>query len=109
MDGTVRPLGNRLYVERVKRERTEGGIIIPETFDTKFSARLKHAAVPDYFLARVLAKGEEVREDIDVGALTYVWTYAEGDGSKLWTGDDSGEKGRMFITERDLVGVEVVE
>jgi co-chaperonin GroES (HSP10) len=94
----VRPLRNLVYVERIRPEATPGGILIPQTFDHKHSARLKTAATPDYFPARVLAVGPQVR-DLKEDDHVFVWTYAEGDGSKLFTGDAEGALGkdRMFV------------
>ena len=92
----VRPLRNLVYVERLRPKTTDGGIHIPETFEAKHSARLKTAATPDYFPAKILSIGPLVRELLP-GDTVLVYTYAEGDGKKLYTGENVGERDRMFV------------
>lgn len=97
----IRPIGAKMYVERIRPKKTEGGLHIPETFKAGkngLSARERMNGIPDYFLARVLAVGPEERSGLQPGDHTFVWSYASGDGSKLYTGDSVGEKDRMFIT-----------
>lgn len=101
----VRPLRNLVYVERVKHEKTPGGIVIPETFEAKHSARLKMMAKSEYFEAKVLAVGPDVR-DLQPDDHTYVFTFADGDGSKLYTGTSVDGKRedtarRMFVEYPD--------
>lgn len=93
----IRPLGARIYVEKIIPKMSDGGIHIPESFDFKFSAKKKHDAIPDYFVAKVLAVGPDERSGLQPGDHTLVWTHAEGDGSKLWTGESVGEKNKFFI------------
>lgn len=95
----VRPLRNLVYVEKIVRERAAGGLWVPSTFKAGkhgHSARLKMAATPDYFPARVLSCGPDVRE-IAPGDEVLVYTFAEGDGTKLYTGENVGEAKRMVI------------
>lgn len=96
----VKPLGDRLYVQRIRETHYEGGIIHkPETFSPqkKFGARERMNAIPDFFLAKVLAVGPDERSGLKPGDHTLVWSYADGDGSKLYTGESVGEKDRLFI------------
>ena len=93
----IRPLRDQLYVQRVRPTQTEGGIVLPATFNYRFSARQKMNAVPDYFLAKVLAVGPEERSGLQPGDHTFVWSYADGDGSKLYVGESVGERDRLFI------------
>lgn len=93
----IRPLGVQMYVEKIRPLISDGGIHLPESFDHKFSAKKKFDAIPDYFIAKVLAVGPDERSGLQPGDHTLVWTYAEGDGSKMWTGVSVGEKNRFFI------------
>ncbi len=93
----IRPIGAKMYVEKIIPKTSHGGIHIPESFDFKFSAKKKHDAIPDVTLVRVLAVGPDERSGLQPGDMTYIWTYASGDGSKLWTGEGVGEKNRFFI------------
>lgn len=101
----MKPLGSRLYVERIRPAVTPGGIHLPETFKAGkhgSSARQKVNAIEDTFRATVLAIGPDVRE-LSPGDIVVVFSFAEGDGSKLYTGESVGEKGRMFIGLDDVV------
>jgi hypothetical protein len=60
------------------------------------------AATRDYFPAEVLAVGPEVRE-LKSGDHVLVHTWAEGDGSKLYTGDSLGEKDRLILKPNDIL------
>jgi hypothetical protein len=40
---------------------------------------------------------------LNQGDEILVWTYAAGDGSKLYTGDSVGEKDKMFVRMDDVV------
>jgi hypothetical protein len=95
----IRPIGAGLYVQRVRATQTEGGILLPATFSPqkKFGAREKMNSIPDYFLAKVLAVGPEERSGLQPGDHTFVWSFADGDGSRLYTGDSVGEKDKLFI------------
>ena len=93
----IRPIGAQMYIERVPRLQSDGGIHLPETFNYRFSARQKMNAIPDYFLAKVLAVGPDERSGLQPGDHTLVWSYAGGDGAKLYVGESVGEKNRLFI------------
>lgn len=96
----IRPLRAQMYVERVVETHWRDTIIIkPETFaqTKRFSAREKFNAIPDYYLAKVLAVGPEERSGLQPGDHTMVWSYADGDGSVLYSGKSVGERGRLFI------------
>jgi co-chaperonin GroES (HSP10) len=102
----IRPLRDQLYVERIRESHYANGVILkPETFKAGkngFSARERVNGVADYFPARVLACGPDVRE-LSQGDEVLVWSYAEGDGSKLYTGESVGEKNKLFIKLDDVV------
>ncbi len=102
----IRPLRDQLYVQRIAETHYTGGVILkPGTFKAGkngFSARERMNGVADYFAARVLAIGPDVRE-LSQGDEVLVWSYAEGDGTKLMTGDSVGEKDKMFVKMADVV------
>lgn len=93
---TVRPLRDLLYVERVRREKTAGGIVIPQTFDHRHRPSLKFGAIADHFEAKVLAVGPDVRE-VRPGDHVLVWTYAGAGEKRLWTGEPGDSKDRLFV------------
>jgi co-chaperonin GroES (HSP10) len=101
----VRPIRDNIYIQRIRPAQSAGGIIFPTSFKfgkSGFSAKAKMDAIPDVFPAHVLALGPEVRE-LSVGDEIMVYTYAEGDGSKLYTGETTGERERLFIRPDDVV------
>jgi co-chaperonin GroES (HSP10) len=105
---TVVPIRDNIYVERVPKRVTPGGIHLPETFragKSGLSARERMNAIPDHF--RVLATGPEVQKSEAAGLFqgdhALVWSYAKGDGTKLYTGESVGEKDRLFIKPNDVV------
>jgi co-chaperonin GroES (HSP10) len=98
----VTPLRDLILVERLEghgiEHVTKGGIIIPAT--TEARAKTKG----DTFRARVIAKGREAPHDLYVGEVVIVFTWADGDGSKLYTGVEIGRH-RLFIEPKDIVCV----
>jgi co-chaperonin GroES (HSP10) len=100
----VRPLGSRIYIQRLRVAESKGGIIFPETFKLRkqFSARERLNSVPDLFHAIVLACGPDVRE-LKQGDEIIVYSFADSDGSKMYTGESAGEKDRLFIEPDDVV------
>ncbi len=104
---TVVPLGDWIFIEKIVKpageNKTPGGIIIPDTFDHKHRASLKHGAVPDYFEARVLAKGPRVPADVTQFTKCLVYTYAEGDGKRLYTGEQVNRKNQLFVKIDDIL------
>ena len=98
--------GEWLYVEKIIPEKTESGLLfIPSTADYKKNPRLRFANIDNTFRARVLSVGSRVSEPIYQGDEIVVWTFAEGDGSRLYTGENVGEKRKMFIKQSDVVCV----
>lgn len=100
----IRPLGVQMYVEKIRPLKSESGALhLPESFDFRFSAKMKHDAIPDFFLAKVLAVGPEERSGLQPGDHTFVWSYAEHSklrtdtSAGLMTGESVGEKNRFFI------------
>lgn len=79
------------------RERTtKGGIVIPATTGAKIRTR------SDVWRGRVLAKGPDAPPDLEVGEDVLAYTYAGGDGSKLYSGDAVGGH-RLFVRPDDIV------
>jgi co-chaperonin GroES (HSP10) len=105
----VRPLRNLVLVERVRREKTAGGIVLPATFDHKNRPSLRLGAVSDYWEAKVLAVGPRVHE-LSAGDTVLVHTYVGGQGSQLFTGHETGTDGQLLIEYPDdvLAQVELV-
>ena len=104
----IRPLRNLVYVEKIRETVSKGGIHLPQTFragKNGHSVREKMNAVADVFRAKVLAVGPEVR-GLSEGDECMVYTFAEGDGSTLWTGtSDDGKRAdkaqRLFVRYPD--------
>ncbi len=101
----IRPLGDRIYIQRIRPTMTPGGLHLPATFKAGKNGRSKREemnAIPDTFYATVLAVGPDVRE-LAQGDGVIVYSYADSDGSKVFTGDSVGEKDRLFIRPGDVV------
>lgn len=97
----IRPLRDMVLIEKLDQERetvTAGGIVLPATLQAK--AKTKQ----DTFHAKVLAKGPKVPAELGVGDEIIVETWADGDGTKLFTGEGVGGH-RFFITPNDIVCV----
>lgn len=104
----LKPLRNLMHIERVVQEKTPGGLYIPQTFDHKHRPSLKFDAIRDYFEAKVLAVGPEVR-DVEPGDHVLVWTFADGDGRQMFTGE--GDDKRLLVRYPDdlVCAVDVAE
>lgn len=76
---------------------TPGGIVIPATTGSRAKTK------SDLWRGRVLAVGPEVKE-IAPGQDVIVHTWADGDGSKLYSGEGVGGH-RSFIKQADIVCV----
>lgn len=94
----LRPLRNRVLVERVTEKVTAGGIFVPEDYEARASRKAVNRA--DHFKARVLAVGPEVTDALVVpGAEVQILTWsAEPDGTRrgMYTGVD-GPDGTLFV------------
>jgi hypothetical protein len=103
----IRPTGSNIYIQRIRPKMTPGGLHLPETFKAGKNGRSKReefAAIPDTFHAHVLAVGPDVRE-LAQGDEVIVFSYADSDGSKVFTGESVGEKDKIFIKPDDIVCV----
>lgn len=95
----IRPLKDNILIENLDQGRetvTKGGIILPATLQ----ARAKTKA--DLFRAKVVAKGPDAPRELEIGSHVLVHTWADGDGSKLYTGENAGTHQR-FIKPDDIV------
>lgn len=93
-----RPTKDRILVERLDmgRERTtKGGIVLPATLGAKAKTKA------DMWRGKVLAVGPDVRE-LTPGDHVLVHTWAEGDGSTLYTGVGLGAH-RVLIRPDDVI------
>lgn len=103
----LRPLRNRVLVERITEKVTAGGIHVPQ--DYKARGSVKAVNKRDEFRARVLAVGLEVREELikpGVEVLLYTWAE-ESDGTRrgMYTGVD-GPDGTLFVNwPEDFAGI----
>lgn len=97
---TLKPMRNLVYVEEVRKEKTDGGIFIPETFDHQNRPSLKLNAKTDYYEAKILAVGPDVRE-LAPGDHVLVHTFADDLGKGLFTGESTGEGKRKLIRYPD--------
>lgn len=98
--GHVSPLRDLVLVETLDQGRetvTEGGIVLPATLQSH--AKTKR----DLWRGRVIAVGPEVK-GIEPGEHLLVHTWAEGDGSKLYSGEGVGGH-RSFVREVDIACV----
>lgn len=101
-DASIRPTKDRILVERLEgsgiERTTKGGIVLPATLESH--AKTKR----DGFRARVLALGPDVKVDLAKDEHVLVHTWAEGDGSNLYTGSPLGG-GKLLIQPDDIICV----
>lgn len=101
MSVPITPLRDLLLVERLEGhgiERvTKGGIIIPATLEAH--AKTKN----DTWRGKVIAKGPKAPDDVVVNDVVMVFTWADGDGKKLYTGHEALTKNQCFIEPDDIV------
>lgn len=97
----ISPLRDLILVERLDGhgiERvTPGGIIIPATSESR--AKTKN----DTWKGRVLAKGPKAPTELAIGDVVIVFTWADGDGSVLYTGTAGLARNELFIATDDIV------
>ena len=96
--GDVTPRRDLVLVETLDAGRetvTAGGIILPATLGARAQTK------SDLWRGRVFAVGPKVR-DVHPGDDVIVHTWADGDGSKLYSGEGIGGH-RSFIRQDDIV------
>jgi co-chaperonin GroES (HSP10) len=102
MQGGLRPLGERILVERTDAPNVErtlpSGIVVPATTE-KVQTR------SDVFRARVKAMGDEAKRqvpDLNVGEDVFVYAFS-GEATSVYTGDAT--KAGLFIKPDDIACV----
>lgn len=101
MGATIKPLRDLVLVESldVGREHvTPGGLIIPATIQARAKTK------SDLWRGRVLAVGPEVK-DFEPGEDVIVHTWADGDGSKLYSGEARLGGHRQLVKQGDIACV----
>lgn len=97
----IRPQRDLILVEKLEGhgiERvTKGGIIIPATNESH--AKTKN----DTWRGKVIAKGPKAPSELATGDVVMVFTWASGDGTKLYTGHKALTKHQCFIAPDDIV------
>lgn len=92
---TVRPLGNRIVVKRLKAEaKSPGGIIIPDIAKEKPAEGEVLAVGP----GKVLSSGVRIEPRVKVGDRILFGKYS-GTEARV------GEEQHLFITEDEILGV----
>lgn len=100
----MRPLGNRILVERLEgfgiERTTPGGVIVPATNER----RAEHKR--DGFRARVEAIGDEANKalcgDLVVGMHVICHTWGMGNGEQFYTGTKLGRR-QLLIEPDDII------
>ena len=91
----VRPLGDRILVERLEGEtRTSGGIVLPDTAKEK----PKQGRVVAVGQGKILEDGKRVPIDVKVGETVIFGSYA---GSEIKV---DGEE-YLILKEEDVLGI----
>lgn len=94
----MKPLRDLLLVERIVATMSPGGIHLPQTFVGRGSAKMNAKA--DYYRARVLAVGPDVRE-LAPGDEVLVHTWAGENGQGLYSGATA--PGGVLIKQDDVI------
>ena len=97
----LQPTRDRILVERLEGhgiERvTKGGIIIPATTESRAKTK------SDTWKGRVVALGPQAPSELKIGDVVIVFTWADGDGSKLYVGHEGLGKNQLFVAPDDVV------
>lgn len=90
----IRPLHDRILIERMEEEVKKGGIIIPDTAKEKPQQGKVIAVGP----GRVDDKGERIPMDVKKGDIILFGKYS---GNEIRIGDEE----YLIIREEDVLGV----
>lgn len=103
MHGGMRPLGDRIAVQRTEGHGVEkvlaSGLVLPATREATVQTK------SDYFRAKVTAMGDEAARllpDLRVGEDVLVYAYS-GTAETVFTGEDGGNA--LFIRPDDVLCV----
>jgi len=88
----IKPLGQRLVVQRYKRDKTQGGIIIPETKKARS------------LIGRVISAGEECCK-VKPGDIIYYGNYS---GTEIDV-SEPGYDDTLIMNEEDVLGIALPE
>lgn len=89
----IKPLGNRVLIQRNKAPSTKGGILLPDSAQEKPKEGVVVAVGP----GKYNDKGEKEQLNVKVGDKVMFSSYA---GTEV-----SGEEGLLIMSEDDLLGV----
>lgn len=89
----IKPLGNRVLIQRNKAPTTKGGILLPDSAQEKPKEGTVLAVGP----GKLNDKGEREQLYVKIGDKVMFSSYS---GTEL-----SGEEGLLIMSEDDLLGV----
>lgn len=89
----IKPLGNRVLIERTKAPSTKGGILLPDSAQEKPKEGVILAVGP----GKINDKGEKEPLHVSVGDRVMFSSYS---GTEV-----NGEEGLLIMSEDDLLGV----
>lgn len=89
----IKPLGNRVLIQRNKAPSTKGGILLPDSAQEKPKEGTVIAVGP----GKYNDKGEREELNVKVGDCVMFSSYS---GTEV-----SGEEGLLIMSEDDLLGV----
>lgn len=89
----IKPLGNRVLIQRNKAPSTKGGILLPDSAQEKPKEGVVIAVGP----GKINDKGEQETLNVKVGDKVMFSSYS---GTEV-----NGEEGLLIMSEDDLLGV----
>ncbi len=95
---TIRPLGNRVLIQRSKAEKTKGGILLPDSAQEK----LKEGKVLAIGAGSVNDRGEKSAVAVSIGDTILISSYA-GTEVKGIEGHENDEL--LIVEESEILGI----
>lgn len=89
----IKPLGNRVLIQRNKATSTKGGILLPDSAQEKPKEGVVIAVGP----GKINDKGEQETLNVKVGDKVMFSSYS---GTEV-----NGEEGLLIMSEDDLLGI----